>query len=544
LSSLLLMALLAVLMMHCTNVSNSEVDSTEEHESTSGAGEAMDYFSVARTYPDGKFSNKKYKRAFRQKQIDRALKEGPDPSEWKLLGPRNIGGRTLCMGFNYQNDQSFWIGTASGGLWKTNTAGQGAGAWERIETGFPVLGVAAIWVSPTDSNTIVIGTGEVYNGEEASPGVTIRTTRGSYGVGILKTNDGGQTWSKTLDWNFEQLTGVQQIESNPLNENTLFAATTEGLYMSYNKGNSWELIDDLEMAVDLWISPTDTNRIVLSNGSFNHPNSGVRLSPDYGETWFQTILPTGYTGKTKLSGAPSDPDVVYASVADDFESIGLYRSSDGGFSWALVNDEDVARYQGWYSHDVAVKPDNANSIVYVGIDVWRSPNAGVILTKQSNWTSWFFGTPIEGQAEGTLDYVHADIHAAYYQPGSNNRIFFATDGGVFVSEDNGNTFAGRNGGLYCTQFYANFDNADWDSTLAIGGMQDNSTAIYRGDGNWQRVIGGDGMSAAITPVGSNGTFYGSAQYLNLRRSTNDGDSFLPIITNERAVENKRFAGPY
>ncbi|MEO1438373.1 MAG: hypothetical protein AAFV80_22720, partial [Bacteroidota bacterium] len=489
LSILMLSTLTIMLVVQC---SNPTIESTETQEPASGAGQAMDFFTMARTFPDGKYSSKAYKKAFRQKQLDRALKAGPNPSDWNAIGPFNIGGRTLCIGFNHQDDETLWIGTASGGLWRTYVAGEGVGAWERVETGFPVLGVASIWVSPTDSNTIVIGTGEVYNGEDASPGVTVRTTRGSYGVGILKTTDGGETWTKTLDWNLEDLTGVQAIEPNPLNQNTLFAATTEGLYVSYNTGYSWTLVDNQDMAVDLWISPADTNRILLSNGSFNHPNSGVRFSPDYGQTWFTTILPTGYTGKTKLAGAPSNPDFVYASVADDFESIGLYLSVDGGFSWTLVNDEDVARWQGWYAHDIAVKPDNANTFIYVGIDAWRSTNAGIFLDKRSNWTSWTFGTVPEGGPEGGPDYVHADIHAVYYHPNFTNRVYFATDGGVFVSEDNGTTFAGRNGGLQNTQFYANFDNAAWDSTLAIGGMQDNSTAIYRGGREWQRVIGGDG----------------------------------------------------
>ncbi|MEM6723398.1 MAG: T9SS type A sorting domain-containing protein [Bacteroidota bacterium] len=539
--SILMFSILSfMLMVQCSNPASLNEKSLE---TASGAGQSMDFFAMARTFPDGKYSSKAYKKAFRDKQLNRALKSGPDASDWNALGPFNIGGRTLCMGFNHQDDETLWIGTASGGLWRTYVAGVGVGAWERIETGFPVLGVGAIWVSPTDSNTIVIGTGEVYNGSAASPGVTVRTTRGSYGVGILKTTDGGVTWTKTLDWNLDDLTGVQHIEPHPSNPNTLFAATTEGLYVSYNAGNSWTILDNQEMAVDLWISPVDTNRILLSNGSFNDPNSGVRFSPDFGQTWFETILPQGYTGKTKLTGAPSNPDFIYASVANNFESIGLYLSTDGGFSWTFINGQDVARWQGWYAHDLAVKPDNANSIIYVGIDTWRSINAGITLEQRSNWTSWTFGIVPEGGPEGGPDYVHADIHAVYYHPNSTNRVYFATDGGVFVSEDNGTTFSGRNGGLQNTQFYANFDNADWDSTLAIGGMQDNSTAIYRGQRAWQRVIGGDGMSAAISPA--NGlTLYGSAQFLNLRRSDNDGASFYSIISNEMASETKNFAGPY
>ncbi|NIW79968.1 MAG: hypothetical protein GWN16_11135, partial [Calditrichae bacterium] len=128
--------------------------------------------------------------------------------------------RTLVVEFNPQNPNTIFAGSASGGLWRSYSAGRGADAWEYVPTGFPVLGVSSIAFVPGDSNTFYIGTGEVYNYQNVGTDPAYRSTRGSYGIGILKTTDGGQTWSKSLDWSYNQQHGVWAVEVNPLNPNT------------------------------------------------------------------------------------------------------------------------------------------------------------------------------------------------------------------------------------------------------------------------------------------------------------------------------------
>src|SRR4029450_6467691 len=137
------------------------------------------------------------------------------PGTWEAIGPMNFGGRTLALCFNPLNPNTIFAGSASGGLWRSFTAGIGPNAWHQIETGFPLLGVAAIAINPTDSNEIFIGTGEVYNDQNTGTGFAVRTTRGTYGIGILKSSDGGMTWSKSLDWQYDELKGVQDILINP-----------------------------------------------------------------------------------------------------------------------------------------------------------------------------------------------------------------------------------------------------------------------------------------------------------------------------------------
>jgi len=165
------------------------------------------------------------------------------------------------------------------------------------------------------------------------------------------------------------------------------------------------------------------------------------------------------------------------------------------------------------------------------------------VTRRSYWNNWYFGLVLAGDPEGPSDYAHADIHQIHRSPRDPNKVYYATDGGIFVSYDGGLTFAGRNGGYQTQQFYANFGNSTTDPQWAIGGMQDNSTAIYSGLLSWTRVLGGDGQCAAIQP-GNDQVLFGSSQYLNMYRSDDGGQSFQYITTQEINNQNKAFNGPF
>ncbi|MCB0545889.1 MAG: hypothetical protein KDC70_20340, partial [Saprospiraceae bacterium] len=178
----------------------------------------------------------------------------------------------------------------------------------------------------------------------------------------------------------------------------------------------------------------------------------------------------------------------------------------------------------------AIKPDNPELLIWTGIDVYKSTNGGSSILQKTNWFAWDFGQTPVGGPEGPPNYVHADIHAAYYSPFNNDAVFLVTDGGIFYSGNNGDSWEGRNGGYQTQQFYANFACSPTNPNLAMGGLQDNASAIYVGDDSWMRVIGGDGMGAAINPD-DNDVLYGSWQRLNLLRSNNRGQSFFYITPN-------------
>lgn len=535
--SLEVLLLVAFLSNACTSHQEPEYDETK-----SGAALAMEEWARLRSYPDGKIHTRNLSLAHEAQQATLSFRD--NPATWDALGPKNFGGRTLCLAFHPSDPNVLFAGSASGGLWKTTTAGVGAQAWERVALGHPVLGVSSIAINPDDPDEMYIGTGEVYNYTVAMPGVSNRLTRGSYGMGILKTTDGGATWEKSLDWSYEEMQGVWDVLVNPENTNTVWATTTEGTYRSFDAGQSWALVHDFPMGMDLELHPTDTSVLFATYGGYESPQAGVFRSLDGGST-FQPLtgLPNDYSGKAMLSISPSNPDIIYISLADAFESRGLYKSEDGGDSWALVNTDDVARFQGWYSHDVAIKPDDPNTLIYTGVDLFKSTNGGLNIEQKAFWFKWYFGQTPVGGPEGPFDYVHADMHAAYYAPFDNNTVFVATDGGVFVSEDNGETWSGRNGGYQTQQFYAKFSNSLTNPNLAIGGLQDNATAVYLGEDSWYRTIGGDGMCTAIDPVDNN-RVYGSFQRLNIRQSLNGGFDFAPLPITSLGDEVTNFNGPF
>lgn len=515
-------------------------------ESPSEAGESLRLWAMARMFPNGLFYTEKYTTALTQMRLEASIHAQDRGNSWEAIGPKNIGGRTLCLAINPLDTNILYAGSAAGGIWKSTTAGRGAQAWTRIETGFPVLGVSAIAIDPQNPNVLYAGTGEVYNVEFSMPNVAFRTTRGTYGIGILKSTDGGQSWSKSLDWSYGDLRGVQDIKINPLRPATVYAATTEGLLRSYNAGATWQTVHNRKMAVDIEINPADTSMVFVTHGSLDDQAvSGIFRSTDGGNS-FQLLnngIAISYSGKAMLGICPGQPNTIYASVGNAFVQEGLYRSNDSGASWTKVNAQDVCTYQGWYSHDVAVHPSDPNTIIWVGVDTWKSINGGNTAAKKTFWYTWVFGQVPAGGPEGPPYYVHGDIHRTYWLQSDPKKLYSVTDGGIFVSYDSGETWQGRNGGYQTQQFYANMGNSTTDPALCIGGMQDNATAIYTGTGDWTRVLGGDGQCAGINPQDDR-IMFGSSQYLNMSKSVDGGASFYNIVSSEMANESPVFNGPF
>ncbi len=517
-------------------VSSSDIfdDSPKKKIKTSGAKETLELWSFERAYPNDDIPSDAYTRAYEYSlsHFAKELKELNAADEWKQIGPHNIGGRTNAVAFNPQNSNTIFAGSASGGLWKSYTAGVGPMAWEFVETGFPVLGVSSISFIPNDSLTFYIGTGEVYNYQNALGGIAVRTTRGSYGIGILKTTDGGLTWTKSLDWSYNQQRGVQDVEVDQLNPTTVWAATTEGVYKSTDAGAAWNLSLNYLMAVDVEINPQNSDIVFATLGNLSSPNHGIYRTVDGGMNWTKLTngLPASFGGKALLSIHWNNPQIVYVSIGNGFSSNAgtwLCKTTNGGDSWTIVNTTDYSTYQGWFSHFVAVHPVDPNLVLTAGVDVFKSTDGGANLVRKSDWAAWYFGITPPGGPEGPPNYSHADHHAFVFHPDFPDVVYFGNDGGVFRTLDFGETFEGCNGGYQSTQFYAKFTSSESDSLIAIGGMQDNATAIYLGTVAWKRVIGGDGCMTAIHPTNNN-IMYGSSQNLSLRRTTNQGNNWTSI----------------
>jgi len=517
-----------------SGINSNEV--VEKATKVSGAYEALQFWNQVRAYPNDDISSDAFFNAFEQKQEIKFNKQFKIESndQWQAIGPHNTGGRTIALAFNPQNPNTIYAGSASGGLWRSYTGGVGVDAWHYVSTGIPVLGVSSIAFAPNDSNTIYIGTGEVYNYSGAGYGSAYRNLRGTYGVGILKTTDAGQTWTKSLDWTYNSQRGIWAVEVNPLNPNTVFTNTTEGVYRSYDAGESWQQVNNVIMGIDLVINPVDTNVIISSHGNFASTGFGIYRSSDGGTNWTHITngLPTYYEGKILLDIYKTDPNIVYASIGNGFSSANgaswLCKSTDAGLNWSVMSTVDYSQWQGWFSHDVAVDQSNPDNLIIIGIEVYKSTNGGSTIIQKSSGGLVLGRPPIGGQ-EGPSDYTHSDAHVVVQHPTDFNTYYIGTDGGIFRTTDFGETYESHNGRYQTTQFYNGGSSSQSDSLIAMGGLQDNSTVIYDGDLAWIRVIGGDGSWTSIDPSNAN-NMYASWQNLNMRRSTNGGNSFSTTIT--------------
>ncbi len=483
-----------------------------EEQGRSDALQALDFWTRARAYPDRDISPDKFYAAYlRSKEEKKAPGRSPMASSvWESIGPVNLPGRTISIAINPVIG-TVYVGSASGGLWRSYSGGL-SGDWQRVETGYPVLGVGAIAIDPQDTNTMFIGTGEVYRYQGALGGVVIRTTRGSYGIGILKTTDGGATWTKSLDWTFNQQRGVEAIRMNPLNSSTMLAATTEGLYRTSDRGQTWSQRLALPMGEDIVYNTADTNRVLATIGNFSSPGAGLYASTDGGITWFQQGSFPSFSGKAMLDTYPPNPSDVYASVADSTTSVSsLWKSPDFGATWNQISSQDVAGVQGWYSHFVAVKPDDSSRVVRAGVSIYNSSNGGATITGSSG--------------------SYSDHHAFARFPLFPTILYVVNDDGVYRSVDFGTSFTSLGAGLATGQFYNGFSNSATDSLLAIGQVQDHIPGYkYTGSVSWGRTALDECGWTVINQKNDWTMFAIDRNGGSVGRSTNRGSSFPTVVS--------------
>ncbi|MFC1477350.1 FlgD immunoglobulin-like domain containing protein [candidate division KSB1 bacterium] len=502
----------------------------DSFDSPSDAMNALNFWTAQRAYPHGAIPGDAFYKAYEETHA-LLLNKGNRlnaPDMWETIGPKNRGGRTIALEVDPNDPNIVYAGAATGGLWRLTITTATDYLWEYIDTGYPVLGVNSIVVDQSNSDNIIIGTGEVYAYQNSNMGLYSRLTRGSYGIGLLKTTDGGSTWTKPadLDWSYEQERGVLALEINPLDPDKVFAGTTEGTYKTLDGGLTWTLVHSKLMAVDIEINPVDTNIVYVSCGNLNSPESaGIYRSTDSGETWQKksTGLPSDWGGKTLLNIYKAQPNIIYADVADALEGIGLYRSANNGDSWSQVLSHDHASYQGWFAHYVRVNPADNSKIISAGVNYYVSSNGGTSFSSVSG--------------------MHVDHHAFADHPTDPETVFFGNDGGVYRSTDGGYTFDEMNDGYITAQFYNGFSSSFLTPDLALGGLQDNGTIMYTGSLDWVKgVMGGDGAFTAINTVNDK-IMYASSQNLNFSRSTNGGE-YWRSMTGSFTGDDACFIAPY
>jgi PKD repeat protein len=447
--------------------------------------------------------NQRFMKENRQRNLQKSN------ASWNPLGPNQYDagsfirglGRTAEVAEDPTDSDIIYVGTPAGGLWKSTDAGSN---WIPLTDHLPSLGVSGIVVDPIDTQIIYIATGD---GDADD----------TYGIGVMKSTDGGFTWSETgMSWDIESNRVSHKLIMHPDNNQILFVASDAGLYKTTNAGETWYSVRSGNIQ-DVEFHPTDPS-IMYANGSTFY------RSTDGGESFSAGAsgLPAN-SAVSRYSTAVSadEPDWVYllagASSTEGF--LGLYRSTDQGQTFSLRSDSpNIMGFNGdgsdsggqaWYDIALEVDPDNANRVFVGGVNLWTSTNAGLSWSIRAHWVYPSF----------TGVYVHADIHDLKY---IGNKLYCLTDGGVHVSVNDGNAFTDITIGMEITQFYRIGLSAS-DSGLILAGAQDNGTFKLE-DGEWEQIYGGDGMNCVVHPTNTN-RFFVATQYGNIYRTTNGGNSF-------------------
>ncbi|MCU0371687.1 MAG: T9SS type A sorting domain-containing protein [Ignavibacteria bacterium] len=519
----------------------------------SGVMQSLQFISDIRAYPDRDIPQDKFYKGFeysRDKLAD--VFENDFADAWTSIGPNNIGGRSISLAVHPVDTSIVFIGSASGGIWKSTSGGLGANAWTIINTGYPSLAVSSIVIDSVNPNIMFIGTGENYGYQySVNNGVNVRVTRGMYGIGILKTTNGGTTWTKSLDWSYSNQRGVWTICQNPKNSNILYASTSEGVYKTYNAGASWVNVLNYQMVMDMLINHIDTNIVYASVGNLsnNIPNAnvGIYKSTNGGVNWTKLTggLPSFWSGKATLQLYRGNPNYIYANIANDITTyVGYYRSTDAGTTWTVGSISVPSSNQGWYNQGHLVKSNDPNQILVGCLDVHKSTNGGTSFSIKSSWSAWNTGATPPGQPEGPSNFVHADVHYYVENPKDPNKIYIAADGGLYRSNNFGETFFSCNGGYVTSQFYASLGNSFTDSIFCVGGLQDNRAAFYQGTTAWYKTFGGDGMCCQVNSQNPQ-ICYTEYTYGAVSRSNNGGVSWSGLsIPGSGSSSNYCFAAPY
>lgn len=437
-------------------------------------------------------------RAWEQKvEAERTMPMAPR-STWFSLGPANFSGRILSLEFDPDNPNILYTGSAGGGLWKSTDGGLN---WAALTDDTPSMAIGGVAVVPSNSNIIVIGTGE------GTPNFGR-----IHGVGILRSTDGGSTWNTTsLSYSKANGHGFHVVEANPITS-TLLAGATDGLWRSTDEGQTWTQVQIGGNWFDVVWKPGDANRCYTVRGGNGSPN-GVKVSTDDGLTWNEAGTgqpePTSI-GKTKLAVSADEPGWVYAGFSNRSTSglLGIYRSTDDGSTWSLrANAPNMYGGQGWYNVSLAADPNNADLVISGGVQLYRSTNAGTTFVE------------IGGN-------VHVDHHAVAYRPGSPNNVFVGSDGGVWESTNDGGSWTGRNSNLITYQFY-DICVSQFSPSFIMGGTQDNGTDRWTGSVTWLEGLGGDGMVCNINPNVAN-VIYAETQNGQHYKSSNGGSNWQEI----------------
>ena len=476
------------------------------------------WFFLERAFPFGDIPREHWRTAQAQAAAFRA-EPSPVSASWTQRGPTNIGGRMTDIAVHPLDGDIVYAAAAEGGVLRSVDAGQ---TWSPLFDDQPTLSIGAVAIDPGNPDVIYAGTGEVNPG-----GGSV-----AYGgAGLFRSNDQGETWELV---GLEDSGSIGRIRIDPTDPDRIFVAVMgylwetnpeRGVYRTTDGGTTWEqvlFVNSETGCVDLIMRPDDPDVLYAATWErlrqpefYDYGGEGcaVYRTINGGDTW--TLVggglpaPNADSGRIGLSLCASQPDVMHVIYADRIGYFdGLYRSTDGGFTWSQTNDgalSGVFASYGWWFGNVRTHPVDPDGIFVLGLDFYRSTNGG---------SSYQF-------ASGEM---HVDHHGLDFGPGADPVMYNGNDGGVYRST-NGGTVWTKLFDLPVTQAYRIALDANNPNARYLG-AQDNGTNRTESGAtdDWETIFGGDGFQPLVHPNDSS-RMWAQFQYGNLYYSGNGGNSW-------------------
>ena len=427
--------------------------------------------------------------------------------KFRTIGPTIMSGRVSDLAVVESDPRVFYVGTASGGVWKTENAGI---TFEHVFKDEATASVGDVTVAPSNPNVVWVGTGEPQN-RQSSP----------WGHGVYRSTDAGRTWTHL---GLENTHHISRIQVHPRNPDVAYVAAVghlwganpeRGVYRTTDGGRTWEQVlhvDDDTGAIDLVMDPSDPQTLFAAMyqrrrraWGFNGggPGSGIYRTTDGGDEWTELTegLPEGDKGRIGLAVYRGDGNMVFALVEADARAPGqgfgggppererkngVYRSTDRGETWEHLS---TTNNRPMYYSQIWVDPSDPERVYLGGSSMYRSSDGGRNFTADA--------------AAG----VHLDHHALWIDPADSDHLILGGDGGVSVSWDRSdNWYQFRN--LPISQFYEIGVDMQ-DPYHVCGGLQDNGSWCAPSDTwsnqgirtrDWYNVGSGDGFFTVMHPT--------------------------------------------
>ena len=432
---------------------------------------------------------------------------------WEELGPWDANnvtshyspgiGRVETFWVNPTNSNQIFLGSRSGGFWRTVNGGT---TWENTTDFLIASGIRAIGVNPQNTNEVLIN---VQHGGDG------------YTYGIYKSTDGGGTWSESqfiadnIGWGgLGDNERIYKIAFHPTVANQVYIGTSRGLYVSNDNLATWNLKFN-GSTTDVAFHPTN-DQIIYAFRNSGTDRDLLKKSTDGGSSFTNAgTFASNSQRQVHLSICKTAPTHIYAASTS-----GVYKSTDEGNTFNYLSNPDESGLA------FAVSDIDTNNMVYGYVDLHNSTNNGGAFIKRTEWSN---------QNEA---YIHADLRIAACV---NGTFYVGTDGYLAKSSDNGVTWTRLNDGTAIREFYA-VGTSQGNYDVHMAGSQDNGTSILAPDG-WIEWNGGDGMEALVHALNPN-WMIGSWQY-GSRNYTRDGGQSRPGTGNpNRGSGNAAWEAPF